>query len=510
MLSVIGLFVFFILYSITNGQNTAVRETLSSASSIHDNFLPLGLLLTCVLTVLTTSGPALYFNQAEINVLFTAPTSRAALVVYKIMSYASSAFLSALLITLFLPKIADSRLATLVAIFLTLLFVQLLSTAVRMLLHVLSKRLPSIPFAKLVIALSICTFLLAWLFIASSKTNPIEALISAIESDISSITLYPLSVVTNLHFSTKLFPEFITLTMITVLMIVGLILSIIKMDEKLKEQSLMHSLQSQAKWQKIKNSGMLWHTDITEATSRQMPAHILRAYPMLWVQWLKLYRNYANAILFLAGIALVLGPFLALTNTIMSAPSRIAVLFFFCVFFMPRILVFDFRGTLEYMELLKKLPVKEWRICISQLILPVMLSSLLQTLLVLSAIPFLDSLQYRYILLLIALIIPINLILYLVENIIFLSFPARLVPVGRVDFDFLGRTLAEFLVKTLVLGLAAVITFAIVMGSFQYITHSWILLAAISWLTPVILGIALHLFLIRSFVRFDTSKYNLN
>lgn len=510
LLSVIALFVFVIMGSITSGQNTAVAESLSSAEIMTGNLLPLGLLLTCILTVLTTSGPALYFNQAEINLLFTAPMSRSSLVVYKIMCYASSAFLSATLLTLLLPKVAGSNLATLLAIFSTLLFVQLFSTAARMMLHVLSKRWHWVPSSKVVIILSLLSIILVSMYLIKTQADPIQSVLWLINSSVSSIILYPFNIVTSLHFSTTVFPEFTTLMSLTILMIVALVVAIIKMDEKLKEQSLLHSLQSQLKWQNIKKSGMLWQSELSETASLQAPPTLLRSYPMLWIQWLRLYRSHASAILFLAAIALILGPAIALSGSIVSTSTRGATLFFFCVFFIPRVLVFDFRGTLEYIELLKKLPVKPWRICISQLMLPIIVSSFLQLIIVLSAIPFVDNIQYQYIFILIALLIPFNFLLYLVENIIFLWFPARLVPVGRVDFDFLGRTLAEFLVKTIILSLAAVISLAVLVSCHQYVTHSLIVLGAALWLTPIMLGFALHLVLVRIFNRFDISKYALS
>lgn len=490
------------------GENTGLRESFSS-STLSGNLLPLGLFLICILTVVTTSGPALYFSQAEVNILYTAPISRASLVLYKMMSYANSAFLSALLITPFLPRLAGSHVATLLALVLTLLFVQLFSTTIRMFFQILASKWHRRPSLKLVTVLSVSSIILIGMLLANSQTNPIELLLRAIDSDFASKLLYPLRVITNLHFSTTIFPEFITLATLTVLFITGLIPLILKMDVTLIEQSLMQSMHSQKKWQKIKKSGMLWQTEMIETASLPVPVHIVRAYPMIWIQWLKLVRTYASTILFLAGAMLVLGPVLALSGSYIPASTRFAVLFFFCVFFLPRIMVFDFRGTLEYMELLKKMPVKEWRICLSQIMLPVAVSSLLQILLILAAAPFVKNVDFKHIIFIMMLIVPFNFILYLVENIIFLLFPARLVPVGRVDFDFLGRTLAEFLVKTLILALIAIVTLAALVGCYRYITHSWVLLAGIGWLIPVLAGLSLHQLLVRVFIQFDSSKYSL-
>ena len=64
--------------------------------------------------------------------------------------------------------------------------------------------------------------------------------------------------------------------------------------------------------------------------------------------------------------------------------------------------------------------------------------------------PFLDVTSAVILLAMVVYLVPFNLLLFGVENVMFLLFPSKLVPVGRVDFDFLGRTLVDFMIKTMI------------------------------------------------------------
>ncbi len=96
--------------------------------------------------------------------------------------------------------------------------------------------------------------------------------------------------------------------------------------------------------------------------------------------------------------------------------------------------------------------------------------------------------------------------MYALENTLFIMFPSRLVPVGRVDFDFFGRTRIELTVKSFFLfvgcALAAgigIIVFRVTNGSLIAFTiMAWVSLALLGGLNVVLLGWA--------FRRFDVSR----
>ena len=100
--------------------------------------------------------------------------------------------------------------------------------------------------------------------------------------------------------------------------------------------------------------------------------------------------------------------------------------------------------------------------------------------------------------------LPLTLLLYAVENTIFLLFPAKLVPMGRADFEFLGRALIEFIVK-LVIVLCAV-SVAVGVGLFAFLTAgttlalsglaSWITLTLFAGLATILMQYAFRRFVV--------------
>jgi hypothetical protein len=102
--------------------------------------------------------------------------------------------------------------------------------------------------------------------------------------------------------------------------------------------------------------------------------------------------------------------------------------------------------------------------------------------------------------------IPFNALLYSLENLIFLLFPTPLVPVGRVDFDFLGRTMVDFAVKTALLiagcGLAAGVGILVL----QATNRSWPAFAIVTWCSLALLALLMLPVLSWAFERFDISR----
>jgi len=103
-------------------------------------------------------------------------------------------------------------------------------------------------------------------------------------------------------------------------------------------------------------------------------------------------------------------------------------------------------------------------------------------------------------------ILPFNGLLYGIENLLFLLFPTPLVPVGRVDFDFLGRTLVEFAVKTSLLIGACGLAVAAGKRVLDATESSWTAFAIVTWCTLALLAILMLPLLSRAFDRFDVSR----
>jgi hypothetical protein len=167
-------------------------------------------------------------------------------------------------------------------------------------------------------------------------------------------------------------------------------------------------------------------------------------------------------------------------------------------------LICDFRGDLSRMETYKTLPIAPWRICMGQLVVQVLLSYIIVLTMIVSLLLFEDSLGAPVALALAAFALPLTLLIYAVENTIFLLFPAKLVPMGRADFEFLGRSLIEFIMKTVVILIA--VSLAIGVGVFTLMMlgstlalsglASWLSLTLIAGLATIVMQYAFRRFVV--------------
>ncbi len=228
--------------------------------------------------------------------------------------------------------------------------------------------------------------------------------------------------------------------------------------------------------------------------------------PVAWRQLLSAFRSSGKTLFVFLGMAIAAGPILVTAGGEISKWSLMGSLFVAGVFVLPRTIVFDFRSDLENMESLKALPLAPWKICFGQLASPVLLTCLIELVLLVSAAFFVDT-GLRFLLICMSpFLIPFNLLLYEIENLFFLLFPARLVPVGRADFDFLGRTLV---------GYGVTCTFLIVSSGLAVIAGQvalkatgwpWPVFVVAAWFSLALIALLTLPLLSWAFGRFDVSR----
>jgi hypothetical protein len=105
-------------------------ERLSSAPHRFRAVAPLALLGICVLTIVSSAGDkAIAFTAGEVDMLFPGPFSRRELLAFKLSKSTLAACLTALLLSFAMLTYAGSWPACYIGVFLTLIFIQLFSTA---------------------------------------------------------------------------------------------------------------------------------------------------------------------------------------------------------------------------------------------------------------------------------------------------------------------------------------------------------------------------------------------
>lgn len=469
------------LFGVANLDSQAIRVQI-------DTFMPLGLFGMTLLTVFLTTGPSFHFSPAEINLLFVGPFSRRDLILYKFIAYSAGAALSAALVAPFAQVQTGSVLSAFIAAFLTLLFVQLNSAAFGMAWQALEgNRLARIKWPATVVtaAIAIAAMIYAW---ADPDRTIIDLLSDIRHSWIGTVILMPYIVFAELFLAKSLFSQLAFWATIAALINAALLWAIIKLDGRTFERSLKESARLSNRWERMKQGGSFWATERTEVPSIRNAPALGGLGPIAWRQAIKALRNSSKVVAVFIGVAACAGPLTALLGISMTDDRALAMLPFFFAFILPRTLVCDFRGELSRMETYKALPIAPWRICMGQLLVQVLLAYVVALTMIASVLVFEDRLVATTALALAAFTLPLTLLIYALENTIFLLFPAKLIPMGRADFEFLGRAMVEFIVKLVIILLSVSVAIGVGALTFMTLKTTWVLPGVASWLTLTLIA----------------------
>ncbi|NNU82182.1 hypothetical protein HMH01_17225 [Halovulum dunhuangense] len=471
-----------------------------------DTFMPLSLLGMTLLTVLLTTGPSFHFSPTEINFLFVGPFSRRDLIIYKFIAYAAGAALSAALVAPFAQAQTGSGLSAFTATLLTLLFVQLNSAAAGMAWQAFEgNRLARIkwPATAMVVVIAVVALIHAW---TVPDRTVFDLLSDARHSLIGTIILMPYIVFTELFLAKNLFPHLAFWATIAVLVNAALLWAVILLDGRTSERSLSESTRLSDRWERMKQGGSFWATERVEVRSIRTAPTLGGMGPIAWRQAIKAVRNSSKVIAVFMVIAACAAPLASVVGIPLTDDRALAIILFFFLFILPRTLICDFRGDLGRMETYKMLPIAPWRICAGQLVVQVLLAYVVALMMIVSALTFEDSVTAPIAVALGMLALPVTLLIYAVENTIFLLFPAKLVPMGRADFEFLGRALIEFIVKTVIILFG--VSMALGVGAFAFMTlgTTLILAGVASWLTLMSIGLLATIVMRYAFRRFVVAE----
>ncbi len=464
-------------------------------------FMPLVMLALSLLTVVMTTGPTFHFSPNEINFLFTGPFRRRDLIFYKFGAYVAGAALSSVFVTLFAQSQTGSALSVFVATLLTLVFVQLNSAVIGM----TGQALEGSMFAKLrwpavglFCAVAAATVLYAWV---TPDRGILDLLSEFRHSWIGTVILIPYIVFAELFVAASV-SQLAFWALVAVVINAALLYAAILLDARTTDRSLAENARLSSRWERIRQGGSFFATERTEVRSIQRAPSAGGLGPIAWRQALNALRNSFKLVIVFAGLAASIAPISLALGAPVTEEQTMMIIYIFIAFILPRNLVCDFRGDLSRMEIYKTLPIAPWRICAGQLVVQVLLGYAIALTIIASAFVFEDGVTTRVALALAAFALPLTLLIYTVENTVHLLFPVKLVAMGRADFEFLGRSIVEFIAKTIFVlagvvasGAAGLVTFRM-MGNTLVLPGlaSWITLALIALLTMVPLQYAFRRF----------------
>lgn len=443
----------------------AVRERIQT-------YLPLGLFGAWLFNIFAATGPAFNFSQNEIDFLFAGPFSRRSLLVYKCCIFLGGLILTAGVLVLLIPPKASWPPAAFFAALLTPMFIQMSGAAVRILGQTYGakwqERLQTAVTPVLLVVAAAVLFVTA-----TTEVGALDALTLFRQSWFGSILLAPFHVFSELFLARKFFPDLFMWVLPAIAINVVLILVIFAFDNRTAEASLSESLRSAKRWARVRRGGSILASDRSAARSRRRSPSIGGIGPIVWRQSISAVRNTGRVFVVFVGAAVVTGPVVASAGNVLQNSTVLGLLYLVIAFIMPRALMCDFRGDFGNIELYKALPIAPWRISAGQIIVPALLASVIEWTMILSTALFFDGAARAALIILMIYVVPANLLLFGIENLVFLLFPTKLVPVGRIDFEFLGRTLFDFTLKTIMFVVAVSVAGSVGIAAFRVSGQSY-------------------------------------
>ena len=478
------------------------RQALSTQIS---TFMPISMLAMSLLTVALTTGPTFHFSPTEINFLFTGPFRRRDLILYKFGAYVAGATLSSALIAVFARDQTGSALAAFIAALLTIIFIQLNSAVIVMAAQTLEgSRLARIryPVIALLFAVAVASLIYAW----TAPGRSFFDLLSAFRhSSVGTVILIPYIVFAELFVASSL-PKLAFWASVAFLINAALLRAVVMLDARTTDRALSENARESVRWERVSQGGSYWAVQRAEVRSIRRSPVWGGLGPIAWRQALNVARNSLKVVVVFVGIAACAGPLAGAVGIPLTDPRTLTVFYTFFGFILPRTLVCDFRGDLSRMEIYKTLPIAPWRICAGQLVVQVLVSYVIIVSLIVSITVFEKGFVTSGALAYAAFALPLTVLLYAVENTIHLLFPKKLVPMGRADFEFLGRSLVEFIVKTIVVFAAAAASGAVGFVALKTFKVSLFLPALASWITLTLMVLLMLVVMQYAFRRFAVAE----
>ena len=255
--------------------------------------------------------------------------------------------------------------------------------------------------------------------------------------------------------------------------------------------------------------------ELQENTRLRLP-RMIRLFgpgPLIWRQ-IKGAHNYRGSLFFALSVPAILAclPAFVYQSHFMIISNVVGALVFYSFILLPTALKFDFRRDLDRLVILKSLPLRPLIIVVGQLTTPVFIATTFQ-LFVLLLVSLFRPLPWEWIALSILLLLPLNVLIFAFENLIFLLYPYRIAQEG---FAVFLRTTLTFTAKGLlfVLALVVMVAWAMSVGqltqtinqAFQIACDQRMVFGIGVWLSIAAMSIFSILSVTRAFTQFDLSQ----
>jgi hypothetical protein len=505
LLALVGLGVFalwLVSLFLTEGTPAYTREKILE-------YGPVGLLLYCLLNVVSTSGErAVYFSPGEVNFLFPAPFGRRELLAYKLVL----SFIFSLPTTLFMTFVfqiyAHSFTAAFLGLLLTFQFMQLFVIVVNLAASGVGARLFTFGRRAAAAALILLAGGVAWrVGLLPGRAGAAEWLRAAVHTDVWQAISQPLRYFFDAFLSEKVWPDLVWNGLLALLVNVVLLGVVFGMDAQYMEASVSASARIYARIQRMRRVGPAAARDGRALFSLPMVPYWGGAGPIFWRQMTTASRGAGRLLLAVATFTIALTAVwtAASHEDEMAAFGALVSIAALLLAILTVLAPFDFRGDVDQMALLKTLPAPAWRLALGQVLTPVLIFTLIQWTALAVVQWFAD--RPAPLLLAAAAFAPVyNFLLFSVENLLFLVFPTRVAATTPADLQAMGRNVLSQFAKLLGMGGAGVV--AAVAGVLIYFLTGFNMWAAATaaWLAAAAFAAALVPLMGLAFRAYDVSR----
>jgi Putative ABC exporter len=442
--------------------------------------------------VFSTGERAIAFTPAEVNLLFPAPFTRRQLLAYKLTASCGAAVLTACFLVLLLwPHVARLD-AAFIGLSLTLVFMNLLT----MFLALLASSIGASAYnrRRKIVLVGLVALLAAAVYqqgIDVLKQDWPQILMEVEQSPVVQVLLEPLRWFIQAATAERFWPDLVRWSALALLVDLCLAGLVFALDAQYLEASAAASEKTYARLQRARRGG---------AALMQLPASGRARFsllalpnwgglgPLAWRQLTTMLRGIWTIVVLVIIFSTFLLPALAKGGG--ATPSAALAWFVAWVtFFAAPLLPFDFRGDLDRMDVLKALPLAPWRVVAGQLLAPVLVLAMFQWI-VLGLLQILTRPTDNVPLLMGVFLLPVNFLLFEIENIFFLWFPTRL-SMSVADFQSMGRHMLLWIAKMMTLLVTVAAAFLAGLAAYFIGGHSWTAGLIVAWL--VVAGVALGL-----------------
>jgi hypothetical protein len=429
------------------------------------------LLLTMAVMSLVTSGgeKAVAFTPAEVDFQFPGPFTRRQLLAYKIGKALAGLLFSATLLAIVFLRHSTGWLQAWCGLFLAMLFMHLLSMAIALVAQSTGERVYN-RWRKAIVGLVI--FVVGGavtLFVHEAGLRDFAAISRALRgSRAGTILLAPLDVFGQL-FTAGSWHDGLVYGSLAVGVNGVLAVVVFYLDADYLEAAAARSQAVYARIQRLRKGGLSALAGPGKRARGVVPRLPFMGGmgPIVWRQMTNALRSSRGLLLVLLIVAVVVGPIVVTSRKGAAVGTPVLGIVAWITLFVVGWLRFDFRADLDLMDHLKSLPLRPWAVAAGQIATPTLLMTACHAVIIGGIMAVSHRFDGMFVAA-VALSLPFNVLLFGLENQIFLLFPSR-AAATPADFQGYGRQILVFFATGLLIliagGLAGTAGYAVYLVS---------------------------------------------